>query len=287
MLTLVLSPLAAPAQEYAVKLAKPGPGDQFQVKSDNNTDVEIKALDAGGQAVFEKKEAKTHHFVYREVGLERGPAGSDLVRLKRTYKKAFRTIDGDRRTLPFQGETVLIEKKGGAFEFRIEDGETLEGEDVNELHEEFNKGGMRKLIEVFLPRKAVKVNEPWTVDAAKIAKEFSKDGKIKIDPDKSTGTGKLLKAYQKSGKQFGVLEVTVNLPVTHLDHEGNLTPTKQGKFVIKVESEGPIDGSIDQTQTKVSFDGEVRADVTVNGMDLTLDINIHGQGEDQRTPVGK
>ena len=78
-------PLAGPGQEYAVKLAKPAPGDQFQVKTENNTEVDIKLLDGGGTAVFEKKELKSHQFIFREIGLERGPAGGDLVKFKRGH----------------------------------------------------------------------------------------------------------------------------------------------------------------------------------------------------------
>src|SRR5262245_48052703 len=54
-LSLLAAPLAAPAQEYAIKVAKPGPGDQLQVKNDNNTEIEFKVLDAGGTALMEKK----------------------------------------------------------------------------------------------------------------------------------------------------------------------------------------------------------------------------------------
>ena len=61
VLTVTASPLAAPAQEYSIKVGKPGPGDQFQVKADNKTEIEFKLLDAGGNAVMEKTENKGHH----------------------------------------------------------------------------------------------------------------------------------------------------------------------------------------------------------------------------------
>jgi hypothetical protein len=287
VLTVTASPLAAPAQEYSIKVGKPGPGDQFQVKADNKTEIEFKLLDAGGNAVMEKTENKGHQFVYRETALE-PDAGGELVRLKRTYKKAQRTVDGDRRTLPFQGETVLIEKKSGAFFFQIVDGETLEGDDIKELNEEFNKGGAGKLIALFLPRKAVKLNEPWTFDVGLLVKEFTKEGKIDIDAAKSTGSGKLVKAHQKNGKQFGIMELTITLPVTHLINDGNKTPTKEkSNLTIKLESDACIDGGIDQSQLKVSFDGEIRGDINANGMDFGVHITIRGKVDEQRLPVPK
>jgi hypothetical protein len=287
LLTIVLTPLASQAQEYAVKLGKPGPGDQFQVKADNSTEVEFKGLDSNGQAVFEKKEVKGHHFVFRETGIERAAAGGDLVKVKRAYKKAQRIVDGDRRTLPFQGETVLIEKaKDGPFSFQIEGDEVLMGEDVKELHEEFNKGGAGKLIGLFLPRKAVMAGDSWKVDVAMLAKDFSKDGKIKIDAAKSTGSGKLAKAYKKDGKQFGVIEMTVNMAVSHLvGDDGTEMPAKVGKITIKIEWDGAIDGSLSETKTTFTIDGEIRAAAQVNGMDLTIDIMLHAKADDVRTPV--
>ena len=287
LLTVALSPLAAPAQEYAIKLAKPGPGDQVQVKTDNSSEIDFKLLDSNGQAVMDKKEIKSHTFAFREVRVERGPAGGDLVKVKRTYKKAQRVIDGDRRALIFQGQTVNIEKKDGDFTFQIEGGEAIEGEDAKELHEEFNKGGTRKLFESFLPKKTVKINEAWKFDVGVLAKEFSKDGKIEIDAEKSTGAGKLTKAYKKNDHQFGVVELTVTLPITALINDGNKTPTKQGKLVIKFELDGRIDGGLDQAQTHVTFDGDIRGDINANGMDFSVEITIRGKAEEQRTPVSK
>ena len=287
LVSVALSPLAARAQEYAIKLAKPGPGDQFQVKVENVTETDFKLLDAGGQAVMDKKETKSHVLIFRETGVERGPGGGDLVKLKRSYKKAQRTVDGDRRTLPFQGETVLIEKKEAAFLFQIEGGESVEGDDAKELHEEFNKGAIGKLFELFLPKKTVKVNESWKFNVGLLVKEFMKDGKIEIDAAKSTGSGKLLKAYQKDGKQFGVLELNVMMAVTHLINDGNKTPTKEGKIVIKLETDGRIDGGLDQSQTKATFDGDIRGEINANGMDFGLEVTIRGKVDEQRTPMSK
>jgi hypothetical protein len=285
--TMALCPLAAPGQEFAIKFAKPGPGEAFQVKKESEADANIRALNGDNQAVFEKKEIKTHTYAFREVGIERAQGGGDLVKLKRTYKKAQRTIDGDRRALIYQGETVLIEKKEGGHSFKIEGGEALEGEDAKELAEEFNKGDMSKLLEAFQPRKTVKVDDTWTFDVAMLAKEFAKDGKIVIDPAKSTGSGKLLKAYQKNGKQFGVVELTITLAVSHFDHDGNKAPTKDSKIVIKLERDGAIDGSMDATQLKVAFDGDIRAAINANGMDLTLEITIRAKVEEQRSLAAK
>jgi hypothetical protein len=282
-LVMALSPLAAIAQEYAVKIKRPGVGDKTKAQIADDFKLEFKVLDNTGNIVMEAQETKTHKFVFREVGLERAATGDDLVRLKRHYEHAERTVKGTRETLPYQGKTVLIEKKDGKFQFQIEGGETLEGNDAQELNEEFNKGDFRKLTtEHFLPRKAVKVNETWKYDVAPLAKAFSADGKTEIDEAKSTGSGQLLKAYTKNGRQFGVIELTMEFPVTHLMHDGNKAPTKDSKITIKLQADTCIDGTLDDARLTGAVSGEVRADINANGMDLRLVITIRANMDEKR-----
>src|SRR5262249_54017869 len=182
-----------------------------------------------------------------------------------------------------QGKTLFIEKKDGRFQFRIEGGEVLEGKEAEELNEEFNKGDFRKLTtEHFLPRKAVKLNEVWKYDVAALAKAFSGDGKIDIDEAKSTGMGRLTKAYMKNGRQFGIIELTIEFPVTHLDIEGNKAATKEGKLKIELQADTCIDGTLDDSRLKGTVTGNIRADATINGMDLTVSITLRANLAEQR-----
>ena len=50
---------------------------------------------------------------------------------------------------------------------------------------------------------------------AEVAAEMSESG-MAIDDQKSTASGKLTKVYDKGGKKFGVIEVTMELVVTKL-----------------------------------------------------------------------
>jgi hypothetical protein len=289
-LALVLSPLPASAQEYAVKLKQPGLGDQSQVKSQSNFEVEFKLLDDVGNTVIDAKETKTKKFVFTEIGLERAQGGDELVRVKRKYEHAERKIKDVRETLPYQGKTVLIEKKEGNFQFQIEGDERIEGKDAEELHEEFNKGGLRKMTtDHFLPRKLVKLNEKWTFEVGPLAKAFAGDGKILVDDAKSTGSGQLIKAYQKNGKQFGVIELTMEFPVTQfVGDDGTKHATKNSKIVIQLEVDGCIDGSLDEFQLKGTIRADVRAEnVNVNGMNLNLVINLRATSEELWVRVAK
>jgi hypothetical protein len=286
-LAVALSPLTAAAQEYTIKIKGPGLGDKNAGNVKDDFKMEFKLLDKDNNVVMEAEETKAHKFVFRETGLERAASGDQLVKIKRHYGHAERTVKGKRETLPYQGKTVLIEKKDGKFEFRIEEGdEVLEGQDAEELNEEFNKGDFRGLMtQPFLPRKAVKLNETWKFDVAPLAKGFSGDGKIEIDDAKSTGTGRLAKAYTKNGKQYGVIELTITFPVTHMDHEGNRIPTKEGKITIKLQADTCIDGTFGEFQLTASLEGGIRAAINANGMDLNLTIGLHANLAEKRTPA--
>ena len=147
---------------------------------------------------------------------------------------------------------------------------------------------MNKLVsDPFLPRKAVKVDETWKLDVTQLARDFTKDGKIETDETKAKGSGKLLKVYQKDGKQFGVFELTVEVPVTALINDGNKTPTKEGKITIKLERDGPIDGTLGETTIKAQFDGAIKGEISANGMDLMLVISVHAMAEEVRVPATK
>lgn len=288
-LSVALSPLAASAQEYVVKVKHPGLGDKTQAKVNSTFEIEFKILDNGGNVVQDAKELKTTKFVYREVGLERVATGEDLVKVKRQYEHAERKVKEERHTLPYQGKTLLIEKKDSKFEFQIEGGDLVEGKEAEELNEEFNKGGLRKLFtDHFLPRKAVQLNEVWKYDVAPLAKAFSADGKITIDEAKSTGSGKLLKAYMKNGKQFGLIVLSIDMPVTHFTgDDNNKSPTKDSKIHIQLELDGCIDGTVDVSRVHAKINGDVRATINANGMDLGIAITLRATADELRTPVTK
>jgi hypothetical protein len=284
----VTSPPAA--QEYAVKIKQPGLGDKSRVTSISKEQSEFKLLDDGGNVLFEAKETKSKKFIFTQVGLERAGTGDELVRVKRYYEHAERKVKDERHTFPFQGKTVLIEKKSGQFQFEIEGEEAIEGKDAHELNEEFNKGGLRKLMtEHFLPRKLVKVNEKWTYDVAPLAAAFMGDGKVEIDAAKATGSGKLSKDYQKNGKHFGVIELTMEFPVTQFTgDDGTKRATKNSKLVLKLEVDACIDGTLDDLHYRGTLDAAISVEGFQAGdMTGTLVISLSATSEETWTRVGK
>lgn len=284
LVALALSPLTALGQEYVIQIKQPGLGDRTKVKASNNTSIQFKLVDDNNNVVEDKTENKSHLFIFSEVGLERAAAGDALVKIKRRYDHAERVVSSVRNTLPYQGKTLHIDQKDGHFRFQIEGDDNLSEAEAAELNEEFNKGDFRKLLTAgFLPRKAVKINEAWKLDVAPLARDFGKDGKIVLDDVNAKGTGKLLKVYQKNGKQFGVIELAMHLPVTHMVNDGNKSEAKDSKITISVTRDGPIDGSLDESRLMVSFDGDISATINANGNDYKLAITVRAKAEESRT----
>jgi hypothetical protein len=68
------------------------------------------------------------------------PAGARKpTKLSRVYEVAESSSDGMKKTLSFQGKTVVIEKKGTKFEYTI-DGKPLAEDEAQSFASEFGKG---------------------------------------------------------------------------------------------------------------------------------------------------
>jgi len=89
----------------------------------------IKLEDNQGNALQEKNETITEKYIYQETLLEKSLEKNKATRLRRAYDQAEIARGDDKETLPYQGKTVLIEKKGDRYEFQIEGGEVLTGKD--------------------------------------------------------------------------------------------------------------------------------------------------------------
>src|SRR5262249_51140439 len=62
------------------------------------------------------------------------------------------------------------------------------------------------------PARPVKVGETWAVDASAVSDLLGKGAVL----DSASGEGKLIRVYEKDGKKFGVLELTVRLSLKAL-----------------------------------------------------------------------
>jgi hypothetical protein len=221
---------AAPVPEtYQLKLKKEAKGDKAVVTSTEEADVKV-VLDIGGNKVDEGEKETTKE-EYTEEILERPAGAKKATKLKRTYKVAGKTKGGETTDFAYQGKTVLIEKKDDKYVFTV-DGKELDEDDAEELEQEFNKELDIPLENAdLLPEKAVRVGETWTVDPDKIVQGFASGAPFTLHKDKTKVTGKLVKVYDKGGRRFGVIDLTLDLGVKELKMSGEEIPMKAGSAI--------------------------------------------------------
>src|SRR4051794_23339335 len=123
---------------YSIKFRKPADGETSLVQKSEKGDEDLKIADNNGNPLKDEAKKTEKTFVYRETVLARKGTARP-TRLKRAYQKAELTANGETKALPYQGKTLLIEKKDGKYAFHIEGGDELTGDDAKHLDEEFNK----------------------------------------------------------------------------------------------------------------------------------------------------
>jgi hypothetical protein len=209
---LLTMPALAVAQTVDITLRKTTKGDKVLVTKEETGNSRIVLKGPDDKILSDDSDKPGSSSGYVEETLEK-EGTKPATRLRRVYEKASVTRDGKTTTLPYQGKTVLIEKKDGKYVFSV-DGKELTGDDVRVLTREFadKKETDKDFGDLFLPGKAVAVNETWKLDVVAIGRLFYKDDPMALDAAKAGGTGKLLKVYRKDGRQWGVMEFKLDLP---------------------------------------------------------------------------
>ncbi len=169
--------------------------------------------------------------------------------------------------------------KGDKYTFTVA-GKELTGDDASFLSEEFQGKNSKKeddaIEDLVLPKNAVAVGESWTPDIAAVAKDFTKAANMDIDAAKSTSSGKLLKAYKKDSKQFGVFEIELNLALTKIAAGPTpieLNPGSMAKVTFKFD--GCIDGSVKTGTMEMNLDMQmVGALKTPEGIEVKIDAKM-------------
>jgi hypothetical protein len=254
---------AGQAQEvFTIKLKKETKGTSTNHVKNVTSLEHTKITDSKAKVLQEEKKESAASEAYEQTILEKPDPKKPATALNRTYKKAVLTVDKMEKALPFQGKAVKIEKKDGPYRFYYQGGAEITGEDAAYLDREFNKDQADSdfdIEEKLLPGKAVKVGESWKVPVQEIAKEFEKIMPMGFDASKATGTGKLLKAFKKDGRQHGDLTYRLEFPTLAVK-----TPQGEVKFmpgaalVMDITLSTCIDGT--------ALDGNSTLNITFNGV---------------------
>jgi hypothetical protein len=272
---------------YTIKFKEGGKGDAVLIKNTDTIKSRLKLVDSDGKTVQDEQHTLKTTDIFEETILEKPAKETYATHLKRKYTKARSTQNGEERKLPFEGKTVLIEKKDGKYQFRI-DGKELTGEEAKELDEEFNKERPEKRAnEIFAPKNPVKLNETWKVDPELLLKSLLKEGGMEIDKAKAVATGKLTKVYQKDGRQFGVMSFRIKLPIKSFAPEGKKVEKVAGQMTMVMTVDGCIDGSAEAWNLKGSMEAAVKGTISENGVQLNMILEESGEFEESWEPVTK
>lgn len=221
---------AAPDATYTIKLRPFGDvGKSVTGAKTDKKSSTSKVYDKAGKMLGEEKSEESSEVVMTEVVLEKGDKSPK--KFKRTYEKASETAKGKTEAQPYQGKTIIFEMKDGTYQATVEKGE-VPAAVLKKLASEASKSSDGDIV----PNKPVKVGESWTL-GKKFFEGFS-DPNMEIDAAKSKATAKLVKAYKKDGKQFGVIDADVSMVM-------NFKGVKADPMIVdlKISLDAAIDGS--------------------------------------------
>jgi hypothetical protein len=270
-----LASVSAAQEKFTIKIKNDSKGDVTRA-SDTGTETGKMSFSVGGKSQA-KDEDKKKSMVFKEEILEKEP-GKRAAKMQRTYEKAEMTANGKKITPSFIGKPMLIERAGKEYHFTVA-GKKLEGDDLAFMKEEFKekeKDAESKLEQLMLPKQPVAVNETWKLDVAALQKEFGEDSGMTIDLAKSTGAGKLIKAYKKDGKQFGAMEYDITMALTKIAAGPGmaieLDNTSSLKMTIKFD--GCIDGSLNTGVMDMKMEMKMVGALNANGVEVKVDAKM-------------
>jgi hypothetical protein len=279
---------------FNIKLKKSSKGDITQRKNEESEASHAKVEGPDGKVINEEKKSKTTIEEYKETILAK-EKGKRATKLRREYSKAILKANDKEKTLPYDGKTLLIEKKGDKYHFTIEGGEEVKGEDAQSLNQMFNNrvddSDNEQLEKAFLPKKPVAVNDMWKIDPEELVKALAKGKQaLPVDQSKVTGTGMLLRAYKKDGRQYGIFNIEVKLPL-----KGDFplgpnakAPIREGSILSRIKLDTCIDGTSNDTVSEMSMKTDFVAGIKApGGQELKLTVHVTHKGKEIETDLSK
>jgi hypothetical protein len=257
VLTCLVLPLPALAQDtYTIKTNRSTKGTTTREHKVETEVVNSKVTDLGGKVLEEEASTTTVTSTFEQTVLERPDLKKKPTVLKRTYEKAIVKEGKETKQLPYEGKSILIEKKDGKYHYRYASGGDINGHAAKWLDKEFKDDEEKSDVDfeqLLLPTKAVAVGESWKISMTELVKDLEKKG-IKVQADKSTGTGTLLKAYKKDGRQFGDLHFKLDFPLKSLKVKDSEISFQLGStIVIEAKTSVCIDGSLEDLSSILSW----------------------------------
>jgi hypothetical protein len=279
-LTLTLASGASTAQSYNIKIKfSPDVGKTTVYKeSESGTTTQLMG-DGDGKTLREEKTTTGFERVFAETVLETGEKGRP-TKWKRTYEKATAIENGKTTTRSLEGKTVLFEIKEGKVTATPQGDAKIEPKDLEWLRKT-NKDIDQSEWIGFLPKKAVKVGETWKVESKEVGellKESTRDAGVDLADGGADGV--LSKVYEKDGKQFGVIDLTIKLTMKEppdIKFDGPAT------LEMKASLDMALDGSTTSGSITMGSKMVMKAISEAGGKKITLAINMDSSAKSVRS----
>ncbi|MBA4189539.1 MAG: hypothetical protein C0467_16250 [Planctomycetaceae bacterium] len=267
-IVLGLLAVSANAQEaVTIKEGRPNVGDRVRVTKTDSMKTVVTVTVGGKTSTKDDPESKS--IVYTDEVLAVGEGMRKPLKLKRTYEKYEVAKGGKVLPGPPLNTAIVIEKKESKYTYNAE-GKTLDAAFVATLTKEFEEDANDPGAKELFPDKPVKPGDTWKVDLSKVGWLSGKDAKLAADLEKSELTGKLVKAYKKDGKQFGVLEFTGSVTIKSLGEKSPVMVKPGSIMTFKMSGEGCIDGTAPSGKMTTLIEGTINGDVGENSLVVTM-----------------
>jgi hypothetical protein len=280
---LLASDFAGAQEKFTVKLKELGPGDSSRVELSETQAFKIVTTIAKEKEPKIDQSQRNKQVFYTETVLEQPEGAPRPTRIKRSYEKAIdkMTLGPDKKEVAqaYSGKTVLIEKKGDKYEFRIDGGgPLLQG--VADLNNEFNGIDQTNQKKTFIPPGPVALDESWKIDPKGFLGDLTKEGKAEVL--KSEGTARLVKVYKKDGRQYGIIESVLDIHIAAAGKGVAGQPDMEMKGTMKITMDACIDGSIAEGRMTGTFQFNSTAAIPTEALG-TVNSNSSGTGTIEQT----
>lgn len=276
----IAAPALADGPAYTIKIKTyPDQGESLACRDYDKQTGMIRFIAPTGKILKEESqdEESEDHFTLTvlEAG-DRAPA-----HYRHTYTKATATKARDKKR-SYAETTVDFVLRDGKYKLKLPPKSEVTEKDQEALLSRANGDLEAGLDQIFQPDKPVKVGESWTVPFALLNKGFGALGKL--DPDKTKGSAKLYKVYDREGKRYGVIEIDLSLAFRKLE---DLPFDPPAMFQINGALDTAIDGSnnIGVLSTFTRLTGRTLIDQ--GGLKITLEIVREGKGLKERFAAKK
>lgn len=283
LLLAVALPVAAD-DAYTIKLYKEKEGDVFKKTTVKKTDGTV--VFAIGDMKGNEKQKGKEDVAYTEEILKWPADAKRATKLQRTYEKVDKTSDkGEEMKSYLVGKTVVVDRSKDKPAYTV-DGKPPTDDQQKELDAEFGEEKSDFDKHDMLPGKAVKVGDTWTLDKKKVIAALGAKSKFGFDEEKSSFTGKLVKAAKKDGALHGTLEFTLKFAVTEFPLGPNMAvPTEAGSaMTIKATIDCCLDGTVPGEKSEMAMTMVVKAKLPMDGK---LEIDGTVTGSETEEPVKK